>query len=125
MKRFVVTAATAATMLMQLPATAMAVTTPDALGVQFTSFRTPVVRGTYGAATVHTKAHAKCSIKIRYASGVSHAAGLGAKSANGSGNVSWSWKVPKATKTGSWPVTVTCQSGSNTGKASKMLQVTA
>jgi hypothetical protein len=108
-----------------LPAPASAAARPDALRVSYSSFRNPVKRRTQASVTVHTGPGLRCSIKVTYADGVIHAAGLGAKQSNGSGRATWTWKVPKATRTGKWPVTVTCQSGGSRGHATRSMSITA
>jgi len=45
---------------------------------------------------------------VRYKSGPSKAQGLGPKTADAGGDVSWSWKVGTNTTPGAWPVTITC-----------------
>ncbi len=62
-------------------------------------------------ATVHTAAHANCTIEVEYKSGPSTAAGLYPKTASASGAVSWNWVVGTRTTPGDWPVTVTCTRG--------------
>jgi len=52
------------------------------------------------------------------------AAGLGVKYTSVVGNASWSWTLPKATKTGTWPVMVSCQSGIHKGSVARSLRVT-
>lgn len=101
-----------------LPMPTVAAARPASLSVSYTSFQTPVKRGKNASVTIHTGKHVHCSIKVVYANGTSHAAGLGAKYSTASGNASWTWKVPKATQTGRWPVTVTCQSGHTSRKMS-------
>jgi hypothetical protein len=108
-----------------LPTPAMAASSPEAVSVTFTSFRTPVKRGHQAYVSIHTSAYYKCSIKVVYANGQSHVAGLGSKRSSESGRASWTWRVPSATKTGKWPVTVTCQSGSHIGHVARSMKITA
>jgi hypothetical protein len=60
-------------------------------------------------ASVSTKGspNAPASIQVIYSSGPSKAAGLISKTTDGSGNVSWSWKVGTRTKPGSYDVNIT------------------
>ena len=67
----------------------------------------------------------QCSIKVVYANGTSHASGLGSKYTNVVGKATWTWKVPQTTRTGKWPVTVTCQSGSRIGHVARSMTITA
>ncbi len=118
--RALITAAMTVTLLLPI---ATAPVDAAGLSVKYTAFRTPVKRGTTATVTVHSRAHARCSIRM-VVNGVSRHPG-GAKTTNVLGNASWTWTVPKATKTGTWPVTVTCQSGSHKGSAARGLKVTA
>ena len=52
-----------------------------------------------------------CSVK--YKSGYSSAAGLGVKTADDKGYVSWSWKIGSSTTQGSWPIIITNLSNSS------------
>lgn len=122
MRRFVASSALAAALLLPIP---VGSATAASLSVRFTAFRTPVARGGTAAARVRTAPNAFCRVRVVYDGVRSQAAGLGSRYANANGNVSWSWQVPKATPTGRWPVAVTCQSGSRTGRATESLRVTA
>ncbi len=94
------------------------------IGVKYTTFSTPVKRGATAKVTVHSKADARCNIKMVVNGVTIHPAGMGAKSTSAVGNASWTWTLPKATKTGTWPVTVTCQSGSHKGSVAHSMRVT-
>jgi hypothetical protein len=120
MQRLIATAAISTAMLLPIAAPVQAA----GLGVQLTSLSSPVRRGHLASASAHSAPHARCTIKLVVNGHRVSAGGMGAKDANGSGNVSWSWTVASSTKTGSWPVTVTCQSGSRSGRASRHMQVT-
>jgi len=72
------------------------------------SATSPVGRGRTATATAKTTGSSNCTITVTYASGPSEAQGLVTKTADGSGNVSWSWTVGTRTTLGSWPVDVTC-----------------
>lgn len=80
--------------------------------VSFTSVRSPVARGSAAQVVVRTASGASCSITVTYRSGPSAAQGLGPKSADAAGNVTWSWIVGDSTATGSWPIDVKCGSAS-------------
>lgn len=120
MKRSVVGSALFATLLLPIP---LGSATAASLSVRYTAFRTPVARGGTAAARVHTAPDAFCRIRVVYDGVRSTAPGLGSRYANANGNVGWSWSVPRTTPTGRWPVTVTCQSGSRTGRATEYLRV--
>jgi len=72
-----------------------------------------VPRGSNATLQVKTAPNTSCSIEVDYKSGPSTAAGLVAKTSDGAGNVSWTWKVGANTTPGSWPITVTCGGASS------------
>ncbi len=80
--------------------------------VRFVNAPLTASRGSYATLKVKTAAKTSCFIEVDYKSGASTAAGLGPKSSDGAGNVSWTWKVGATTTRGSWPITVTCGTGS-------------
>lgn len=96
---------------------------PAALKLTIASLTTPTHRGATATLVAHTKAGASCSIDVEYSSGPSSAQGLGDKKANGSGVVSWSWKIGSRTTLGSWPVTVSCSVGDSFGSVQKNLVI--
>lgn len=85
---------------------------PVGHSVVFTFVSSPVSPGRTATASVRTTAGSSCSIVVTYKSGPSTAQGLYPKTADGSGNVSWSWTVGTRTTPGSWPIDVTCTSPS-------------
>jgi hypothetical protein len=56
-------------------------------------------------------------------SGPSKAQGLGATQADDAGTATWTWHIGLNTTRGSWPVTVTCTSGSAKATAKTTLVV--
>jgi hypothetical protein len=92
------------------------------LAVKFTSLAA-VDPGSYATATIQTAPGASCSIDVEYKSGSSTAAGLDPKAADGSGAVTWRWRVGAKTTPGNWPVTVTCNEGGATAKGTRDLTV--
>jgi hypothetical protein len=120
MHRLLTTATMTAAML--LPVAAPPVEAAS-LSVKYSYFRTPVKRGNIAKVTAHSGADVKCTIKLVVNGVILHPGG--AKYTNGSGNVSWSWTVARSTRTGKWPVTVTCQSGTHKGSVSRDLRITA
>lgn len=70
-----------------------------------------VPAGATASVSVRTKPGDTCSITVIYKSGASTAQGLVTKQANDAGAVSWSWKVGTRTTPGTWPVIITCGSG--------------
>jgi micrococcal nuclease len=89
------------------PATASPVA-PAQTVVTFVNAPLTVARGSNATLQVKTAANVSCSIEVDYKSGPSTAAGLVAKTSDGAGNVSWTWKVGANTTPGAWPITVTC-----------------
>jgi micrococcal nuclease len=79
------------------------------------SFVNAPLSARHGQATTlkaKTSPNTVCSIRVEYKSGPSHAQGLGAKTSDGVGNVSWTWIVGSNTTPGQWPIYVTCGSAS-------------
>lgn len=70
-----------------------------------------VRQGGTATVTVKTRPGDRCDITVIYKSGPSTAKGLVAKQADASGFVSWSWTVGSRTTPGSWPVVISCDSG--------------
>jgi hypothetical protein len=119
MQRLAATAAISTALLLPIAAPVQAA----GLGVQLTSLSSPVKRGHVASASAHSGPQVRCAIKLVVNGQPISASGLGARYTNGSGKVSWSWTLPNSTPAGRWPVTVTCQSGSRSGKASQRMQV--
>jgi hypothetical protein len=90
---------------------ALVVAVPAGATVKRVSFTAVVSPNEIAALTVDVKPRAKCTIKVVYATTVSHARGLGAKAGS---RITWRWKVGSSTHAGRWPVTVDC------GKAGKL-----
>jgi hypothetical protein len=65
--------------------------------------------------TIKTSKKADCSIDVQYLSGSATAKGLGDKSANADGQVTWKWKVGGKTTEGTWPIYIRCVLGERTG----------
>jgi micrococcal nuclease len=80
--------------------------------VTFLNAPLTVSRGSNATLQVKTAPNTSCSIQVDYASGPATAAGLGPKTSNSAGAVSWTWKVGANTTRGAWPITVTCGGGS-------------
>jgi competence protein ComEC len=83
------------------------------LALQIVSVSSPVRPGVRATLTAQTVPGAQCSITVRYQSGPSSASGLEPKTADASGNISWSWTVGSNTTPGTWPITVTARLGGN------------
>jgi competence protein ComEC len=77
-------------------------------GLDILSVTNPVDKGSIATLTAKTSPNANCTIMVSYKSGPSHASGLGSKSADAGGTVSWTWRVGAGTTSGTWPINVTC-----------------
>ena len=103
------------------PSNTPRVVTVDNRGL--TSVTSPAYRNSYASVTAETSARANCSIEVDYASGPSHAAGLGSKTSSSTGSVSWTWKIGGNTTKGSWPIYVTCSRSGQEATASTAFRV--
>jgi hypothetical protein len=93
------------------------------LRVRITRLTSPVTHGSSATLDASTVPGADCRITVVYKSGPSSARGLDPHSADGAGDVSWTWTVGSRTTPGSWPVTVTCSGGGRSASASATLVV--
>jgi hypothetical protein len=78
------------------------------------SVTSPISHGANATLTAKTTPGAQCTITVNYKSGPSTASGLGAKTADNLGNVSWTWKVGANTTPGTWQIVVTATSQGST-----------
>jgi micrococcal nuclease len=83
----------------------------------------PAAPFTDATLTISTSPGANCSIMVRYKSGPSRAKGLIPKVADGSGRVSWTWRVGSNTTPGRWPIVVTCEKGMDRGELRTSFEV--
>lgn len=93
------------------------------LNVTITSITSPIERGNEATVKVKTTADAKCAITVTYSSGKSKASGLERKKANSKGKVSWTWTVGSNTKTGKYPVDISCKKDGAEGVNSTKIKV--
>jgi hypothetical protein len=84
---------------------------PTAFAVEISSLTSPVSHGSHASVAASTAPGASCEIEVGYASGPSHATGLEPKNAGASGSVSWTWTIGATTQLGTWPIAVTCSTG--------------
>jgi micrococcal nuclease len=63
--------------------------------------------GQYAWVTITTKAKARGTIQVVYKSGPSKASGLGPKTADSKGHITWKWRVGTNTTPGNYTVTIT------------------
>jgi hypothetical protein len=103
--------------------TAAPTAAPPTIKVTITTFTSPAPRNSDATVGVSTSANAACTIAVNYKSGPSKAAGLGAKNADPSGAVSWTWTIGPSTTIGSSRVTVTCKSGGVSATATRNIVV--
>jgi hypothetical protein len=82
-----------------------------AQGLRIVSVTSPARRNSNATLAAQTAPGAACAITIHYKSGPSEAAGLGTKTADARGAVSWTWRVGGNTTFGEWPIEVTCTAG--------------
>jgi cytoskeletal protein RodZ len=78
-------------------------------GIQITSLTSPINRGASATISVHTAPNILCTITVYYKSGPSQAQGLGAKTSDGNGDCSWTWKVGTRTTPGNWRIVIAAQ----------------
>ena len=77
------------------------------LSLQITSVASPVKPGEQARLLAHTSGGAVCRISVYYTTNRSAAEGLADKTAEASGNVSWSWKIGTDMKAGTYRIEVT------------------
>lgn len=97
--------------------------TPVPLDITKGNVTSPVDQGAKATVTIHTAVGADCQIEVEYDSGPSKASGLVEKTADASGDVSWTWTVGQTTKVGKWPITVTCFKGERQGTLETSFEV--
>lgn len=74
--------------------------------IELASLTSPISHGSNATISIKGKPNTEYNITVEYKSGPSTAAGLGAKTSDSSGHVSWTWKVGTRTTPGSWPITI-------------------
>jgi hypothetical protein len=89
-------------------ATVQSVVQPTTSGsLEITSVTSPIARGGMGKLAAKTAPGATCNISVVHKSSRLTAAGLGPKTADSNGIVSWTWKVGTKTTPGTWRIVVT------------------
>ena len=84
------------------------------LTLEIVSVTSPVSPGANATLVAKATPGAQCDITVYYKSGPSTAQELYPKTADTSGNVSWTWKVGTRTTPGSWRIVVTASLGGKT-----------
>ena len=92
-------------------------TAPSAHGasaVTITSFKSTIAPGEEDTLAAHTNlADDSCALSVRLPSGyASESRGLGAATADQSGNVTWQWEIGPSTRGGTATASVSCKAGS-------------
>ena len=88
--------------------------------MQITYVSSPVARGSNGLLVAQTVPGAQCSITINYSWGQAAAGGT----ADGSGQVAWSWLVLANETPGSYIIVVTATAGGLSGSQTVLFTVT-
>lgn len=89
------------------PAAPRGTSRPTAAAVTLLNAPLSVQRGQAVTLSARTASNVDCSIDIGYPS----APQLGSATSDDAGNVSWTWRVGKHVPVGTWPITVSCASG--------------
>lgn len=97
---------------------------PAALPVNVVSVTTPVPRGADAHLLVRTAPHAQCgaSVQSQHDPGRTIAS-LPSQTADGSGLVAFTHRVPALAKPGAYPVTIECQRGGKAAQAHLVVAV--
>ncbi|MDB5167065.1 MAG: exported protein of unknown function [Candidatus Saccharibacteria bacterium] len=72
------------------------------------SITSPIVPGDNASIIVKTNPGSWCTITVVYDKTPSKDSGLGGKTSDDFGSVTWTWTVESTVPLGKWPVTVTC-----------------
>jgi hypothetical protein len=107
------------TIVAPVPTPAPAPIVGSGLRVRFTTVPSPASIGATATIGARTSAGAGCAIRVTLPSGrVSTVAALGVREvADGSGNVSWTWRIGSTTKPGTAGAVVSCSLASTAGSA--------
>lgn len=96
---------------------------PEPLSVKVTKRTASLRRNQTASVTIKTAKGATCSIDVVYPSGSSTAKGLGTKKANGSGVVTWKWRVGGNTTKGVHDIYIWCEKGDREGSVDTTFRV--
>ncbi len=94
------------------------------LFLDLVSVTSPVGTGEEATVAVKTLPGAECTIRVRYQSGWSTAAGLYSKQADEHGEISWTWYVGPETTPGTWLIYVTAKLGEQIARMETHFAVT-
>jgi hypothetical protein len=84
----------------------------------------PIAPGSNASLNVKTNSGSTCTISVIYNNIASTDSGLGNKTADDFGTVSWTWTVGSSVPLGTWPAKVTCAYHGRTAVVVANLQVT-
>jgi len=101
--------------MLAVATSARAAEQPLSVAVALVSITSPVNHGNPATVSVKTAPRATCRITVAYKSGPSRAKGLTPKTSDAHGMVAWTWLVGARTTPGTWPVSVNCNAGGQTG----------
>lgn len=78
----------------------------ESAAIQFLT--SPLLPGSNASVVVKTNPYSECKITVEYNKIASTDSGLGPKTADDWGTISWTWTVEDSVPLGKWPVKVTC-----------------
>jgi len=79
---------------------------PVQVSLELISLTSPISHGSNATIVIKGEPNTEYNITVEYKSGPSTAEGLGGKTSDSTGRVSWTWKVGTRTTPGSWPITI-------------------
>lgn len=86
-------------------------TEPPVASIALVSLTSPIPAGSSATLAIQVMPSAVCDPGVVYKSGESKADGLGSKTADSNGYLSWTWKIGSKTTPGTWKVYVRCSPG--------------
>jgi hypothetical protein len=104
-------------------ATPVPTASPKPLPVKLVDGAGTVRQNGTASLTIRTIKTAKCSIDVRYDTVISTARGLGDKSTDARGMITWKWRVGSNTASGKWSIVVTCKLTPRTGTLTTTMTV--
>lgn len=93
------------------------------LSIKIISVTSPVNAGANATLVAQTLAGAECECEVFYKSGLNTDSGLFPKTADSSGQVSWTWKVGNREPPGDWQIIVRASYGGKTDAASTFITI--
>lgn len=96
---------------------------PTASSLRIASVTSQVHAGASATVTAQVAPGADCHIAVTYRSGRSKAKGLVRKTADGLGQISWTWRVGTKATHGDWPMDITSEFGGESQSARSYITV--